>query len=1191
MDLRILGPLEAVVHGRPVHLGGRRQRALLALLLLNANEVISSDRLIDELWGDRAPGGARKALQMQVARLRRALEPAGGVGGRRALVTRPPGYSIELADDELDLRRFERLRSRASEALRSGDAAAAFELLSEALGQWRGPPLGDLSYEPCLQHEIARLEELRLSALEDRVAAQLELGRHADLVGELETLVTRHPLRERLRRHQMLVLYRCGRQAEALAAYREARRALVAELGIEPTRELQELERAILVHDRELDLPAPPQLAARADQSPERGTPTPVVEETGSGPPFVGRERELGELGAGLERALGGRGTLFLLSGEPGIGKTRLAHELAGRATQRGLTVLWGRCWEAGGAPAYWPWVQAIRGYLRETDAALVRSQLGTGAVDVAEIVPDVRGLVPDLPEPASNEGAGARFRLFDAAVSFLKSAAEARPLLLVLDDLHAADQPSLLLLRFLAGELGAARIVGVGTFRDLELGPDHPLRSTLAELFREQTVHPLELSGLGPSEVGRLIELSTGVGAPAKLVTALHRQTEGNPLFVGEVARLLASEGLLEAGDGGPRWRVAAIPEGVRETIGRRVRRLSPRCREVLVHASVLGREFALAPLERVSRCAREELLELLGEAVASGLIAEAAVAHGRFRFSHGLVGESLYDELTPARRVALHRLAGDALEELHGRDLEPHLAELAHHFFQASPGRHDGKALDYARRAGDRAAARSAYEEAARLYEMALETTEPRDEAARCELLLRLGDVQSMAGEMGEARKTFLEAAASARRTGTPDRFARAALGYGGRLVWARAAGDRRLLDLLREALAALGDGDSVLRARLLARLSGALRDDRSVGPRDRLSREAVEVARRVGDPATLSWALDGRHLAIWSPDTPHERIAIADEMLALADESGKREAELLAHDYRLYALLELGDLPRVETELEQTVRLARALKQPTYWWKVWAVQALLALLQGRLGEAEVFSERARESGGRSLIVAAIPTHELQTYALRREQGRLETVDQTVRRAAAESPEYPLWRCVAVELHFELGREAEARASLEELATSGFSALHRDEEWLLGLTLLAPVCAALGDASRAQLLYDLLRPYAERIAFGAPEFATGSVSHSLGLLASALSHWDEAEAHFTAGLATNERMKALPWAARTRQDLARMLIKRDEPGDRERVLDLLDQSGSTYAALGMRSWAQRTRALRESLAGARAG
>ena len=408
MDYRILGPFEAFDGERELSLGGARQRAVLALLLLRANEALTRDVIVDELWGDQPPQTVGKVLQNCISALRKEL-PAGA----DKLRTVGSAYVLQLAPEELDRDRFERGLAAGRAALEGGDPEDAAERLRTALGLWRGAPLCDFAYERFAQDEIGRLEELHVAAVEDRIEADLALGRHTEVIPEVEALVGRQPLRERLRGQLMLALYRSGRQAEALAAYREARRTLLGELGIEPGRALQQLEQAILAQDPALELqggrrPQVPTAAPRGRRAAE---------------PLVGRDEELALLEAGLEDALAGRGRLFVVVGPPSAGKTKLADEIASRAKAHGANILWGRGWHGGGAPAYWPWQQAIR------DASMT------------------------LPQMDGNDTEG-RFRFFEAVTELLRAEAARTPLMLVLDDLQAADEDSLLLLEFVASEV-----------------------------------------------------------------------------------------------------------------------------------------------------------------------------------------------------------------------------------------------------------------------------------------------------------------------------------------------------------------------------------------------------------------------------------------------------------------------------------------------------------------------------------------------------------------------------------------------------------------------------------------------------------------------------------------------------------------------------------------------------------------
>ena len=913
----------------------------------------------------------------------------------------------------------------------------------------------------------------------------------------------------------------------------------------------------------------------------------PLKAEVRAAAPLVGRDREVTQLEASLEEALAGRGSVVLVAGEPGIGKSRLADELAGRSTERGARVLWGRCWEAGGAPAYWPWVQSIRSYVRETEPEKLRTELGAGAATIAQMLPDLRTLFPDLPEPPPVETEEARFRLFDATAAFLRNAASRRPVVLVLEDVHAGDVPSLLLLQFLAGELRGTPILILGTYRDVELGDDHPLRRTLAELARAPGTRTLSLGGLSEAEVAQLIETITGRLPRDAVVRAIYTETEGNPLFVTEVVRLLESEGVLdEVGEGAARRTL--LPDSVREVIGRRLSLLSADCAEVLTLASVLGRDFSLETLELLSERPADDLLDVLETGVAARLVTEVPGSLGRLRFSHGLVRDVLYAELSTLRRIRLHRRAAEVLERLYARDPEPNVAELAHHFFEAASAGDAGKAIEYARRAGDRAVALTAFEEAVRLYRMALqalELKEPGDEEMRCEVLLRLGDAQARAGDTPAARETFLTAAEVARELDLPEQLGRAALGYGGRFVWEAGRGDPHLVPLLEEAVAALPD-ESSLRARLLARLAGGpLRDEVDRSRRDALSKEAVEIAARVSDPATLAYVLDGRHAAVWWPENLHERLDVATELIRVATEARDGERILQGHHYRFIALLELGDMAGARAEVEAQARLADELHQPTQLFYVATCRSTLAAFEGSLEEAERLTEEAFRYGERAERDMAVISRRFQLYVVRRAQGRLRELEDELRRAVDEFPTYVVLRCLLAHLYAELGRHSEAREPFERLAASGFLELPRNDEWVFGITLLADVAGFLHDASAAGILYEQLLPYERRNAVSAPDACIGAVARSLGVLAATTGRYDDATRYFEHALAMNTKTGGRPWVAQTQLDYARLLLERGDPVDREHAAALLTMCRDGAQTLGNEGLVSRANALATKL------
>jgi DNA-binding SARP family transcriptional activator len=1169
VEFRVLGPLEVLSEGERLPVGGGKQRALLAILLLRANEVVSSDRLIDLLWGDEPPDTAAKALQVHISQLRKALE-SGETDGGGVVKTRSPGYVLEIDPEQLDLHLFEQLAAEGRRALDAGDPDQAAETLDEALALWRGPPLSDFAYADFAQAEASRVEEIRQAALEDRVQADLERGRHGEAISELERLIAAEPLRERPRAQLMLALYRSGRQAEALEAYTEARSALVDELGIEPGRELKELQDAILRQDPELDL-------ERAIKDvPARPTSEPAA--TRRSESFVGRQSELAEFQAAFDDALTGRMSLFLIAGEPGIGKSRLADEATSLAQVGQARVCWGRCWEAGGAPAYWPWVQALREYIRTGGEEQVRELLGPGAADIAQMLPELHELFPDLPPPPSLDPEGARFRLFDSTASFLRAAGEERPVVLVLDDLHAADEPSLLLLRFLARSLHDARVAIVGAYRDTEPRRE-ALLEAVAEARREPITRYIRLGGLDVAEVATVVELIGGIEPTEKLALAIHRETEGNPLFVGELVRLLASEGRLE--DAADATGALSIPQGVREVIDHRLRRLSEPCKDLLSVASVLGREFRLDALERVSERPRGELLDRLDEAQAARVVVDLPAGRGGLRFSHTLIRDSLYRDLGTGDRLRLHRRAVSALEALYAPKLEPHLAELAYHSFEAAPAGDTEKAIEYARRAGDQAAALLAYEEAARLYRMGLEALEsqtPPDEAARCELLLALGGAEARGGDVPAAMETFLHAAEVARALHAPEQLARAALGYGGRWIWFRAGKDQRLIPLLEDALATLPEGDSELRAMLLARLAGALRDHPIPERRTALTQEALEIARRLGEPRTLAHAVGGTYSAFSWPRDSEAWLAMASELVRLGEEIGDKEQAFFGHFHAFGAFMVKGDIRAADREFAATETLAQELRQPAQTWLVWVEDATREVFSGHLQRAEEVMERAAKLGSRAQGLDATYWYvtNLQGWALRREQGRLPEIANSLESYVAEYPDVFIFRCLLASLHSDLGHERTAREELDRLAADRFAELHVGTEWFFGASVLASVCDRLDDAARAEPLYEALLPYADYNVYAHPEASIGSASHPLGLLATTMSRWQEAEAHFERALEMNARMGARPWVAHTQLDYARMLIKRGAGEDGRRASELLRSAGTGFEELGMTSWAE---------------
>lgn len=889
---------------------------------------------------------------------------------------------------------------------------------------------------------------------------------------------------------------------------------------------------------------------------------------------FLGRAREMRGLLDALELARSQRGRLVLIGGEPGIGKSRLADEFARVARSGGTPTLWSKCWDGTGAPPYWPWVQTMRSYLRSVDPAVARAQLGPTAADIVAMLPELGTLYPDLPPP-SPDSESARFRLFDSVTGFLRRAAEDRALVIILDDLQAADTPSILLLRFLASQIRDMRLLVVGTVRDIQLTPEHPLTSAMAELAREPNTELMTLGGLGQEVVPQFIEAASGHAPDDQLTVALWQETRGNPLFMGEAVRLLAAQGRLEAGASGRSLRLS-IPAGIRDVISRRVERLGGATVDVLTYAAALGPEFDLDALAHVSDHPVEEALELLADATSAGLLVPASGGSGRYRFSHDLVRETVYAELTPAERIRLHRRIAERLESLYAKVVETRLAELAHHFVEASTGGDVDKALDYARRAGDHAARSLAYEEAARLYRMALGVIDQHRTAeakTRVEILLALGSVETRGGDLQSARATFLESADIARREGMARQLARAALGLGGRSPWERPGTETRLVPLLQDALAQLGDDAPELRARVLARLACAWRSSpEHRAERDALSQQALALARRLDDPETLCYTLVGRYFATWGPDDPDQRLEIAHESIRVAESLGDMEQLVNAQTMLFSSFTETGRIVEARRQGEDLRRLVAELRQPGRAWLGEIMQDALALMEGDFAAAEAhLGNDMRQRPRPSLARDDVSSARMQLFLLRREQDRATEVEGIVRASAAELPWYPLHRAALALLLATTGREDEGRTVFAELADGEFRAIYPDNNTLMGLCLAAEAAARLGERVAAGVLYARLAPYEGRHAVALAEGSLGVVDRYLGLLADTRGRLDEAENHLANAVRGNEAMGARPWAAHARSDLAAVLRNRQADGDLERAASLERAALATARQLGM--------------------
>jgi hypothetical protein len=880
---------------------------------------------------------------------------------------------------------------------------------------------------------------------------------------------------------------------------------------------------------------------------------------------FVGRERELDELRRGFAEAMSGRGSMFLVVGEPGIGKTRLADVFCAEARAEGAHVLWGRCWEAGGAPAYWPWVEAVRSYARTQDESVLAAQMGAGAAHLARILPIAARLVSpqDLAALEQLDPEQARFALFDAVDSFLAGVAEETPVVLVLDDLHVADRPSLLLLQYVAERLGETRVLVVATCREAETDLASAARNAIGALARDGRT--LTLRGLAEGEVAQMLAVAGAV--PGASAATVHAVASGNPFFADELIRLLGAEGRLRVGG---LSEPLPVPEGVRGAIRCRLAKLSEDTKELLAAASVIGREFSLEVLAHVCNTTLASTAELLAPATAAGITLPPSRLLAGHRFAHVLHRQVLYDDLSPVRRAALHVRIGETLESLPPARRRP--AEVAHHFLAALPDGDATQALTWASAAGDHAAQLLAHEEAAAQYERALEALElaaPGDEERRCDLLLALGEARLWAGDTPEARRAFHDAAAVARAARFPERLARAALGYG-RIVVVAGLSDEPLIALLREALASLPHGDSVLRVRLLGRLARELHFAPDPAEREALSREGVAMARRLGDLETTAFALGARHVATWAPDTLDERLAAVDEILRLAAAAGDRRLLFDAHLWRASDLLEAGDVGGADAAIHACRALEQDANTPAWTWQLAVYDGMRALLDGRFDDAEQSIRRAAELGERTKGAAARRYAAIQSFMLGRERGTLAQVEELVRRGSMDLHDRP---ARFAQLAAELGDKEQARAQLEH-ARAGALTVHRGNILELPeLTCLVPACALVGDTERAAAVYERLTVHLDRIVVrGVVGFCDGSVNRYLGVLATVLERWQDGEQHFRSALECNMRLGSPPLVARTRVEYAELLMTRDAAGDRLLATELLERALAAARELGMR-------------------
>ncbi|MCE3550449.1 AAA family ATPase [Pseudonocardia sp. RS11V-5] len=1069
----VLGPVRAEVAGVPVDLGGPRQRAVLARLAVAGGEVVSTDLLVDDLWRGEPPPRALGALQVHVSHLRRVLEP-----GRRprtpasVLVSEAPGYALRLPADSLDSRRVGALLDAA--ALAPPDRAE--ELLVEALRSWSGPAFAEFADERWAAPEAARLGELRLVATERLAEARLARGRAADVVPDLEVLLRDHPLRENAVRLLALALYRTGRQADALAVLARARTRLAEELGVDPGPELRALERDVLTQAEHV-----------------RPALRPVAAEPG--PAIVGRTAELHRLRSAAERARSGV-AVVLVEADAGGGKSALVE--AFRAGLPGWTTALGRCPEVDGAPPGWAWTELVEELAR--------------AVPVSEDL--AARLAPLRAAGPGREEVGETFWLSRAVVELVGGVAAGGPVLLVLDDLHRAEDETLQLLRAVVGGLGAAPVLVVATLRPAEVGPD--LAATLAALAGP-VADRITLTGLTGPEVRALLT-GQGVADPDEHTVALvTARTDGNPLFVRETARLIAVEGAAAAAD--------TIPAGVRDVLRRRVARLPAPARTVLGQASVLGREVDIDTLVRLaagSGGSEDGVLDALELGVLAGLLTEPAP--GRVRFAHALVRDTLDADLPRLRRTRLHAAALAAVE---AGPADP--AALARHALEAGPAVPPATALRHVEAAAHEAAGFGAHRDAARLWAAAIALAGPAGVEVDHEIALRCGHVSALAHAGQVAAAVRARRAAVDRARGTA--FLVAALtSYDAPVSWTirqDIAVDADLVGLLDGALAD-PHVDPATRCRLLVALTFELETHDDDRVRE-LTAEAVALSAGLGDPLLRCRVLNARSFAALGPDLRHELEGVGRELLETAERAGLAGYRSEGHHLLFMLACERFDLDAAQSHADAAIAAASGgqLGVTLAWAAIFA--ALRAVVAGDFASAEqgyAAVQAAMES------VGAINADNLALFGLfgvRHAQGRLAELAPAFAALQARIPDSvtdPTARALIA-----AGRIDEARAVWRP-------DLHppRTYYWLLFMGLRAEVAVALGNRAAAAACLSELEPWADQLAGLASGTVTlGPVAQHLGELGGVLGRpVAERRAHFAHARAIARLLGSPHWEER---------------------------------------------------------
>ncbi|MEO3813101.1 BTAD domain-containing putative transcriptional regulator [Sphaerisporangium sp. B11E5] len=1117
VTFRVLGPVEAYDGDDEVDLGGLRQRAVLARLLVARGQVVPVDTLLFDLWADEGAKGAQSGLQVYISRLRRVLEPGRPRGGpNRLLVTVASGYALRTAPEQVDALRFEAMVRSAGKFLDNDDPESARGALETALGLWSGTPYADFAEQQWAEAEVSRLAELRLVARERHADAGLRLGLHAETVPDLEALTGENPLREEGWRLLSLGLYRCGRQGDALAALRRARTTLADELGIDPGPALRKMESDILSQDPGLELAPHPR--PRAAEIP--GTWPPRPEQPDMPPlapePFVGRDAELDRLTGAAPHARAGRFTAAVVAGDPGAGKTTLIRRLAESLAGQGWITTAGGCPDSSATPPGWAWVEVLR------TLAAVR---GTGEYG-ALLAP----LLDDAAPVDEDDQASGGFRLHRAVGGYIAGIARDAPVLVVLEDLHWADDQTLALLRALPSLLATSRVLLVVTCRDGELNDRQS--DVLAALARLGPVR-VELEGLSEEAVAELVRATCVREVDEDAVGTIIERTGGNPFFVRETVRLLDSE--TGTGRATAAEVMSEVPSGVRDVLRRRIARLPSTAQQILLQAAVIGRDVDIDVLVDVSGD-EDAVVDAVEAALLAGLVTEPGP--GRLRFDHDLVRDTLYSDASRLRRSRLHAAVAYVIEDMSPSDV----AALAHHYDAAGTAETAAKAVHYAGLAAEQAERRYAHREAATLWERAIaafDRAHPEARAPKERLLLQLRLIKALAlcGDMTAARARRREAMDSALPLGDLELTARIAASVAvphkgiardlTRTAW-------EIVDVTERALIELPPSEQSLRASLLATLALEL-EGSATGRGYEASLEAEELARRSGDPALLAVALSGRLRQSYVITVVDEREAIGRELLEVGQASGQIAVQALAHLVLMECAAARGDFAEADAQINAAERLARRydLPAPSAVGAWYAGQRLM--IAGDFAGAErAYRNAARLTARAGMLEGRQDLPLITTFCLRLVEGKAADMVEPLEEAHRRGAKWTL-DAYAVALA-SAGHLKDARA-----VAATRTAVRPDFLYELAMMWRALAGMLLDDRDRMQDAYATLGPFSDRIAgAGTGVVALWPVAQTLGDLAVWLGQPDEGRAHYEKALAVAERVGVSRWVTAARKSLS---------------------------------------------------